>query len=217
MPYPAEPWSLRGRMYVSVFVLPAADVPALPAELAGAVRVVRIGGRAVVGAAWVDYRPGGDLSYRELLAAVLVRAGLRPRVTITHIWVDSVDSRDGGRALWGIPKDLATFELSDDRASAAGIAAAGLRRRAGVRLPYRILIGFRVVQALAGAAKATPVRATARCGLARVGWEIEPSGPLAFLAGRRPLLSLVADDFRMRFGQGERSGRGTPRPSPASS
>ncbi|MGI5241268.1 acetoacetate decarboxylase family protein [Dactylosporangium sp. CA-139066] len=213
MAYPAEPWSLRGRMYVSVFVLPAAAVPALPAELAGAVRVVRIGGRAVIGAAWVDYRPGGDLSYRELLAAVLVRAGLRPRVTITHIWVDSVESRDGGRALWGIPKDLATFELTDERADAAGIAGVGLRGRPGVRLP----IGFRVVQALAGAAKTTPVRATARCGPARVRWAIEPGGPLAFLAGRRPILSLVAGDFRMRFGQGARSGRDTPKPSPASS
>src|SRR5439155_1733899 len=123
MAYPAEPWSLRGRMYVSVFVLPTADVPALPAELSGTVRVVRLGGRAVVGSAWVDYRPGGDLSYRELLAAVLVR----------------------------------------------------------------------------------------------VGWAVEPGGPLAFLAGRRPLLSLVADDFRMRFGRGERSGRDTRRPSRASS
>ncbi|HTJ34874.1 MAG TPA: acetoacetate decarboxylase family protein [Dactylosporangium sp.] len=194
MAYPAEPWSLRGRMYVSVFLLPAADVPELPAELAGAVKVVRLGRRAVVGAAWVDYRPGGDLSYRELLAAVLVRAGWRPRVTITHIWVDSEASRDGGRALWGIPKDLATFELAEDRAEAAGLAAADLRMRGPkIRLP----IGFRVVQALAGAPKTTPVRATARCGLARVGWHVrEP----AFLAGRRPLLSLVADEFRMKFG-----------------
>jgi hypothetical protein len=197
MPYPAEPWSLRGRMYVSLFVLPAADVPELPAELAGAVRVVRLAGRAVIGAAWVDYRPGGDLSYRELLAAVLVRAGWRLRVTITHIWVDSVESRDGGRALWGIPKDLATFELTDGAAAAAGIAAADLRRRRGIRVP----IGFRVVQALGGRAKTTRVRSTARCGGARIGWRIDPDGPLAFLAGRRPLLSLVADDFRMRFGQ----------------
>ncbi|GAA2392800.1 acetoacetate decarboxylase family protein [Dactylosporangium salmoneum] len=201
MAYPAEPWKLRGRMHVSVFVVPAAAVPALPPELAGAVRVVRLAGRAVIGAAWVDYRPGGDLSYRELLSAVLVRAGARPRVSITHIWVDSPASRDGGRALWGIPKDLAEFDLTGERAAArtAGgpIAEAALRRpRFGLRLP----IGFRVVQALSGAPKTSPVRATARCALSRVAWRADPGGPLRFLAGRRPVLSLVADDFTMRFG-----------------
>ncbi|MFG2041000.1 acetoacetate decarboxylase family protein [Dactylosporangium sp. NPDC048998] len=214
MAYPAEPWSLRGRMYVSVWALPVADLPELPPELAGVVRVVGFGRWAVVGTAWVDYRPGGDMSYRELLSAVLVRAGLRPRVTVTHIWVDSPGSRDGGRALWGIPKELAEFELTGERAAAATgagpIAAADLRRR---RPALRLPVGFRVTQALAGAAKTTPVRATARCGPARVAWTIEPDGPLRFLAGRRPLLSMVADDFRMRFGAGAarpRAARTTP-------
>lgn len=188
-------------MHVSLWLLPAAEAPAPPAGLGGAVRVVRLGGRAVVGTAWVDYAPGGDLSYRELLAAVLVRAGLRPRVTITHIWVDSADSRDGGRALWGIPKELARFETAGDTtaaSTAAGpIAAAGL---GAPRLAVRLPIAFRVVQALAGAARTTPVRATARIGPVRVSWRAEPGGPLAFLAGRRPLLSFAADGFRMRFG-----------------
>ena len=49
------------------------------------------------------------LSYRELMTTVLVRRGLRVLPTITHIWVDSETSRDGGRALWGIPKGLASF------------------------------------------------------------------------------------------------------------
>ncbi|MEU7867349.1 acetoacetate decarboxylase family protein [Dactylosporangium sp. NPDC049140] len=200
MAYPPEPWSLRGRMLVSVWLLPLAAVPELPGELAGAVRVVRIGGRAVVGTAWVDYRPGGDMSYRELLAAVLVRSGMRLRVTISHIWVDSADSRDGGRALWGIPKDLAEFELTDTgaRASDGGpIARADIGRvRPWLRMPVR----FRCTQALDGRPKTTPVRSTARCGPAGVAWHVEPGGPLGFLAGRRPVLTLVADDFRMRFG-----------------
>src|SRR5690348_12388115 len=127
MAYPPSPWSLRGRMHVSVWAVPVADVPALPASLSGAVRVVRLFGRAFIGTAWVDYQPGGDLSYHELLSAVLTRAGWRPRVTITHIWVDSVASRDGGRALWGIPKDLAVF--AGGAASAGGpIASVALPR-----------------------------------------------------------------------------------------
>ncbi|MER7281633.1 acetoacetate decarboxylase family protein [Dactylosporangium sp. NPDC000244] len=197
MGYPPEPWSLCGRMTVSVWAIPVAEVPALPAELSRAVRIVRAGSRALVGAAWVDYRPGGDLSYRELLAAVLVRAGLRTRVTISHIWVDSADSRDGGRELWGIPKDLAALEITDARAAAASIASAEF---AAARPRFRLPIRFRCTQALHGRPKTTPVRATAKCGTAKVEWEFERGGPLGFLAGRRPLLSLVADDFRMSFG-----------------
>ncbi|GHJ48020.1 acetoacetate decarboxylase [Catellatospora sp. TT07R-123] len=201
MAYPPQPWSLHGQLHVSVWLLPADRLPPIPAEVAAAVRPVRIGRYAVVGTAWVDYQQGGDMSYRELLSAVLMRAGLRSRVTITHIWVDSADSRDGGRELWGIPKDLAEFELTGtDAAAVTGgqpIATAVIRRsRLGLRLP----IGFRVVQALRGRALTTPVRAVARCGPSRLTWQIAPDGPLGFLAGRRPLLSLTAADFRMRFG-----------------
>ncbi|MEV0129792.1 acetoacetate decarboxylase family protein [Dactylosporangium sp. NPDC050688] len=265
MSYPPPPWSLRGRMHVSVWAVPVADLPALPLELAGAVRVLRLGRRGLVGTAWVDYRPGGDLSYRELLCAVLTRAGWRPRVTITHIWVDSVASRDGGRALWGIPKDLADLTLpagpatdavagsaagpatdavagsaggsaTDAVAGSAGgsaggsaadavgaggsatatgagtarasttqgpIAAAELPRGDG--WPPRLPVVFRVVQALAGRPCTTPVRSTARYAPARVAWTVAQEGPLRFLAGRRPLVSFVAGDFKMRFGVAARA------------
>lgn len=217
MSYPPPPWSLRGRMHVSVWAVPVASVPALPPSLSGPVRVLRIFGRAFIGTAWVDYQPGGDMSYRELLSAVLTRAGWRPRVTITHIWVDSVASRDGGRALWGIPKDLA--ELSVPFAGTATavvvdgpIASATLPRGRG--LPLRLPVGFRVVQALAGRPVTTPVRSAARYGPARVAWTIAPDGPLGFLAGRRPLLSFVAAGFRMRFGAAQASGAVGPSGAP---
>ncbi|WP_027344952.1 acetoacetate decarboxylase family protein [Hamadaea tsunoensis] len=200
MSYPPEPWHLRGRMYVSVFGVPVADLPPLPAALAS-LRPVRLGRRALVGAAWVDYEPGGVLSYRELLVSTLTRDGLRPRVTITGIWVDSVPSRDGGRALWGIPKELAAFELTGTDASAAAeggpLATAVLRRRL---LPFRVPVGFKVAQDLGGRPKTSPVRATARPGTARVTWDVAPGGPLGYLAGRRPLLSFAIGDFDMRFG-----------------
>lgn len=208
MSYPPSPWSLHGRMHVSVWAVPVADVPPLPPSLTGTVRVLRVGRRAFVGTAWVDYRPGGDMAYRELLSAVLTRAGWRPRVTITHIWVDSVASRDGGRELWGIPKDLADLTIPASAGAASASTAAGPIASAtlpgGGGLPPRLPAGFRVVQALAGRAVTTPVRSTARYGLARVAWSVAPDGPLRFLAGRRPLLSFVAGGFRMRFGSAQR-------------
>jgi hypothetical protein len=205
-PYPPEPWALRGQLRVAVFLVPVADLPAIPAELATAVRVVRLGRRALVGAAWVVYEPGGVLSYHELLASVLMRDGLRPRVTITDIWVDSVASRDGGRALWGIPKDLARFAFTSDSAGEHAsaerdggcLAEATVRR--GVRLPGRWPFGFRVTQSLDGRPKTSRVRATARLLLGRSQWTVPADSPLHYLAGRRPLLTATAADFRMSFG-----------------
>lgn len=207
--YPPQPWDLRGQLYLSLFAVPRAALPALPA----AVRPVPFGRRALVGAAWVRYEPGGVLHYRELLSAVLVRAGRRPGVSITEIWVDSVDSRDGGRALWAIPKDLAELDLRSSpggglvAAASTGpepgdrpgpIGSAAFRR--GLRLPGRWPTPLSVAQDRAGSIVRTRVRGSAGLRLGGATWRVEAGGPLGYLAGRRPLLSLTLADFRMRFG-----------------
>jgi hypothetical protein len=211
--YPPQPWDLRGQLYLSVFAVPRSALPALPGPLGATVRPVPFGRRALVGAAWVRYEPGGVLHYQELLSAVLVHERHRPRVSITEIWVDSVESRDGGRALWGIPKDLAELEL---RPSPAGdlVAAAstgpepGAERapigsasfRAGRRLPGRWPTPLSVAQALGGAVVRTPVRGRAGLRLGSGTWRLEAGGPLGYLAGRRPLVTVTLTDFRLRFG-----------------
>lgn len=197
--YPPEPWDLRGQLHTSVFLVPLATVPL---EAPPGWRPVRLGRFALVATAWVSYEPGGVLSYRELMATVLVRRGLRLAPTIVRIWVDSEASRDGGRALWGIPKELAGFAFDGPDLAATdgtgGIATGTVRPRAW--LPGRWPARFRVAQTLAGRAKVTPVRTRARFGLARGTFTADPSGPLRFLARRRPLLTLSAGDFRMSFG-----------------
>jgi hypothetical protein len=203
--YPPEPWDLRGRLHASAFLVPADDVKV---DLPPGCELVRLRGRLVVGAVWVDYEPGGVLSYRELMTTVLVRRGLRVLPTITHIWVDSEISRDGGRALWGIPKDLAEFEFDGPRAGGTHFAArddAGPLARGWVqqtrRLPGRLPVRFKIVQRSHGRAKVSPVRSTAAVALAKGSFEADPSGPLAFLSGRTPIASFVLRDFRMSFGR----------------
>jgi hypothetical protein len=211
--YPDEPWDLHGQLFLSVFAVPRSALPPLPGPLARAARPLSIGGRALVGAAWVRYEPGGVLQYRELLAAVLVGERYRPRVSITEIWVDSVASRDGGRALWGIPKDLAEIALRDGTgggtvahartvrepgSAPAPIASASLRP--GLRLPGRWPTALSVVQVLDGAVKRTRVRGRAGLRLGGAAWQVDRGGPLGYLAGRRPLISLTLTDFRLRFG-----------------
>jgi hypothetical protein len=211
--YPPQPWDLRGQLWLSVFAVPRAELPALPGPLAAAVRPMPFGRHALVGAAWVRYEPGGVLHYRELLAAVLVHERRRPRVSITDIWVDSVESRDGGRALWGIPKDLADLEVrttpgGDLVASASTGPEPGHRPapigsasfRPGMRLPGRWPTPLSVAQALAGAVVRTPVRGSAGLRVGDATWRVEAGGPLGYLAGRRPLLTVVLTDFRLRFG-----------------
>lgn len=205
--YPPEPWDLRGQLYLSVFAVPRAALPALPDPLAAAVRPLTFGRHALVGAAWVRYEPGGVLQYQELLSAVLVHEGRHPRVSITEIWVDSVESRDGGRELWGIPKDLADLDVrtapdgrTEGTASIASGPIAAVSFGAGLRLPGRWPAPMSVAQALGGGLKRTAVRGRAGLRLGGSTWRVEPDGPLGHLAGRRPLLTLTLADFQLRFG-----------------
>lgn len=208
--FPPEPWHLRGRMHLSVFAVPRDVLPGLPRP------PVRLpGGRVPVGAAWVRYEPGGDLAYRELLAAVLVHERGRPRVSITHIWVDSVASRDGGRALWAIPKDLARLTLrpgtgggtltaahtgAEPGSTPGPIGAAAFR--AGRRLPGRWPVAMTVAQAGGAGLCRTPVRGHVAVRPGGATWRLDARGPLGWLAGRRPLATVTLDDFRLRFGTG---------------
>jgi hypothetical protein len=202
MSYPPEPWDLRGQLYLSVWAVPRGALPGLPVEPDA--RPLSIAGRALIGAAFVRYEPGGVLQYRELLAAVLVRQRRArwPRVSIMDIWVDSVASRDGGRELWGIPKDLADLvvDAGPHRAAVDGAEIAAARFTRGTRLPGRWPVPMAVSQRLTGAVVTTKVRGTAALRLGRAAWDVTPGGPLRYLAGRRPFLTMTVADFRLRFG-----------------
>ena len=192
--YPPEPWELRGRAWVSVWLVRSDALPPLP------VRPVTVFGRAVVGTAFVDYRPPG-MTYHEVLAAVLVRHGWRFGVSIARIWVDSPSSRAGGRELWGIPKEAAEFEWGRDAASARDehgpIASVRARPpRFGVRLPA----AGSTWQAFGDGLARTPLRATGHVAPVRVTWHVEPTGPLAWLLPHRPLVSVAVRRLRLTFG-----------------
>ncbi|GAA1728464.1 acetoacetate decarboxylase family protein [Aeromicrobium alkaliterrae] len=195
--YPAEPWDLHGHAHVGVWLVPAGAAP--PPHHAGT-RQLRLFGRVVVAAAFFRYDEPSPLTYDEIMATQLVRDGWRPRVSITHIWVDSPASMAGGRALWAIPKDLAAFERVTDRAyTAAGIGTLTLARLKA--LPFRLPLGFRIAQDRGGSLLTSPVAGSARVGVAKGFWTFDANGPLAFLAGRKPLLTLTVRGFRLLFGR----------------
>lgn len=195
-PYPPEPWDLTGTGAITTWRVPVGALPELPSG----VRAAAVRGTALVTTAFVRYDDRGLMAYDELLAAVLVRHGRGVALSITDIWVDSETSVAGGRGLWGIPKDLATFgehfaETADGPIAAASFSA---RRGPAVRLP--LPLRGAVVQTLDGRTVASPIRAGGTVRPARATWDLAEDGPLAWLRGGRPVTSLLARDFSMRFG-----------------
>ncbi|GAB2728950.1 acetoacetate decarboxylase family protein [Nocardioides pakistanensis] len=187
---------MQGHMWLSLFAVRAGtgDRPA-----------------GLYGAAFVDYTEPSVLTYRELLLARLVRDGAVPRVHITDIWVDSEASRDGGRSLWAIPKDLAELHVSsreigpavrasgDANINGSPIAAARFTaaRVPSLRTPFR----FTVAQTRDdGTPVVTPVSGTSRNMPVLGHWDFGADGPLAWLHGRQPVASFRLGDFRMTFG-----------------
>jgi acetoacetate decarboxylase len=179
------------------------------------------------GVALVSYEAPSPLTYSELLVARPVKAangrraipGLsrapRARVEITDIWVDSPDSLEGGRALWAIPKDLCDFSRTTtgrrvQRTSWSttldGVPIASARftdvSRVMPRVPFKGSTWQQrpathegpdreVVAELKGSARALPCLGS---------WTFDEHGPLAWLAGKRPVASSRMADFQMSFG-----------------
>lgn len=114
---PAEcppPWSLKGRGYLVCMRFPCevlrGEGTFLPASLRGGVR------SRFAWVMFVDYEQADCGPYRELLF-IPGRADFRSGrfLTISKIYVSSMSSVENGRRNWGIPKELAEFDVRYDR------------------------------------------------------------------------------------------------------
>jgi hypothetical protein len=201
--YPPEPWFLGGSLLVSVFLVPVAELPSPFQTLP----MIRMGRRAIVGAAFANYAPGGVLAYDELLVATPAVVRGRPRITIPQIWVDSPQSLAGGRALWGIPKRLATFasDLTTDAATAAarttGPVAALSARFGRTMFPGSPRLPLPVEQRSAGRRILSHNQVAGRLTWLHTYWTFDPTGPLGYLHGRRPIASFAVRDAAIVFGR----------------
>lgn len=195
-------------MVGSVFAVPVAELPDFLGEVLPAdTTPVAIGGRVLVSVAFVSYEPGGALAYNELLVAVAARAGARPRVTVPQIWVDSEASLAGGRELWNIPKGLARFDrqvrgrevsvrMDGDESAVASLDARVLSRLR----PGWQAASLTTAQRLGDSTVVAHNAVRARPHGVRTRWDFASRGPLAYLAGRRPLASVALTDMAISFG-----------------
>ncbi len=167
-----------------------AVVPVLPGRTAGGLLIAK-------------YERGSTLECGELLVfPALTRVGGSVGMWISHAYVDSPQSLDGGRRMWGVPKDLATFAWRDGgvtitredgtplldaawRAPRTTLPLPGLTRSNGST-------GGADRRAFAGGGRLT-------MGSVSAAVDVPPQSPFAALglAGRRPSLAGHAD-FRLR-------------------
>ena len=197
MTYPPEPWYLGGSLLASAFLVDGSVFrDALPAGR----HALRLGSKVVVGVASASYVPGGVLAYEELLVALPTwgRGGLR--ITIPQIWVDSAQSREGGRALWGIPKELAVFERSDTRAAMNGAEMVLEGRTGRALLPGMRQLALPILQSVEGGSILSHNRVIGRIRSLRARWSFAADGPLGYLAGHTPFVSFAVRDASIVFG-----------------
>jgi acetoacetate decarboxylase len=199
--YPPAPWRIAGPAAIVPVLIPLATARAhVPPDVA----VVGVApGRTAGGLLIARYEPGSTLRYGELLvfpALTRVRGALG--MWISHAYVDSPASLEGGRRMWGVPKDLATFAWRDggvaitheDGTPLLDVAWAQPRRTVPLPAltPSNGTTGGDDRRAFRG-------RGTLRMAPARMNVDVPPQRPFASLGlgGRRLALAGHAD-FRLR-------------------
>jgi Acetoacetate decarboxylase (ADC) len=171
--YPAAPWDLRGR--VALIPGPVRACAARDAGLPAGARLLTAGPWTLGGLLLADYDETATLRYRELIVfSGLALAAGRPAFVVSHIYVDLEASLAGGRAIWGLPKEMASFTARDGRvavraADGRSLATIAVRRRArGARLP----LWAGVIGTLGGAAARTATTGRLRASPAAAQVEI---------------------------------------------
>jgi acetoacetate decarboxylase len=165
MAHPQAPWRLYGELIL---------VPA------------RIPGRQIGGVMLANYT-GGTLAYREL---IVFSHATSHGMVVSHIYVDHEQSMEGGREIWGLPKELATFVYERDRFTATQgdttLLHARIRRRPG-------MIPLRLPTPITSAKGDTIGDARIKAAPALVRLEIPATSPFAHLRLDGTHLALAGD------------------------
>jgi hypothetical protein len=199
--YPPAPWSLRGEMFIALVRMPAGTVP--DSIRPAGIRLGRPDRGMMLAVAFVNYREGGVLAYRELLVATT--SATMTAGTILKIWVDSPESVAGGRALWYIPKELAEFRYETDRGFAGtvlvdGREAASYTFTPKFTVPGRWRMPNTVVQERGGVVRRTKSSLRARLQLGSGTLEVPEDSPVAFLRHGKVVRHVAMRDLSARFG-----------------
>lgn len=198
------PWRLTGTAYVLIYRFSDAFVNervALPPELQGQF----VGGLGAL--MLVDYATSPVGSYREMLFSPGQFAFRgKKHHSITHIYVSSQASVENGRANWGLPKQLASFQIENLleverwRVEHEGRLLLDVRFRPG-RLTFPVpgwLYRPRLMQPWQGSAYVTRFKVSGRGQLADLE-QPKTGGDFPNIANARPLGVLHMPRFNLTF------------------
>lgn len=199
--FPPAPWQLRGW---GIGTVQGVDVRAarriVPADCA----IVTVApGKTLGGLLFVSYESGSTVVYRELaVVAALVRVGRRVAFYLPRLYVDSAASLTGGRAIWGVPKDMGSFEVAaSDTQRTIVVRCAGsdvCRLQAAVaRGGVRLTVPMPALGTRAASFLFFTSRLTARLSFVRAVVELPPDGELAGLSLDRPWFAVSLDGFNL--------------------
>lgn len=203
--YPPAPWSLQG---VGVQTVHTVDVRTLRSTVPPELSMVQVWpGRTLGVVAFAHYGPGSTLEYNELIVApTLVRHQGKLGFWVSHIYVDDPVSLQGGREIWGVPKELATFEWADDGKLGRVSAFAHRRKLCSVTVRrrwwlMRKRLRFPTYSRLGGDLLRFIGDASGRIGWGRGEVDVPQDSPIANIPMSRPKLSLWLDDMILVCGK----------------
>jgi hypothetical protein len=200
MSYPEAPWALRGASVQAFRFTPVSLARELVPRRWQIVAVVP--GKTLSALYCASYGPGSALEYHELIVApALARVGRHVGFCISHIYVDDSAASDGGRAIWGLPKQAADFHWSAERhlveVRQDGQCLCRIAWDPGSpRLPIPLLVPF-----LGGSTSDTRwsmAAGTARIAIAPAEIAIDANAPYASL-GFQKARRLVSARLRVRI------------------
>ncbi len=200
MPYPQAPWTLQGYAFQTLQLLDIDQVrPLIPSEL----NIISVFPGKTLGGVYLSYYGSGSvLEYSELIviAAILNYKG-KFGGWVSHIYVDNPDSVAGGREIWGLPKEMADFTWDGDRVT----VTQGNRKlcsckynRQGFGLQQRL--GATSFSSMGSDLLLFPFEVESRFGLVGSALEIPLESPFSSLNIGQPLLTVHADNMRLKVG-----------------
>jgi len=191
---PAGPWSLAGEFVVGVMRSRATD-PALPPDLH------RVPGPCLLMAARYDDSPVGP--YLELAVSEPARLGARLGMCVTTMVVNTAEARHGGRANWGLPKELGTLDWSNegDTRVLRWLERDVVVRATPIGPPLPTFMPFRTLQHRGDGPVCATAQVRGRGRTAKVALSVPADDPWAARAGTH--LGAVISSARLVMGEAE--------------
>lgn len=197
------PWTLRGEAIVGLKGVSAELARRLVPPAAKVLCVWPKRTLAILCLAQYRYSPVSE--YREvIIAPALVSHKGRFGFWISHIYVDNSTSLAAGRAIWALPKQMASMQWNAKRFSMDGprlkLQALVAPPRATIRLPF-----FGAAMSKYGIAERWfAARGAARVGLARVSVELAEDAELAALGIGGTMTAFVCNQMQVTIGRPHR-------------